>query len=185
MDDLIKKEYNRNEITWNIYNGFKTEESSDYGASLNLVGALGWWDYEDFDGDQYANLKRGYGVLLDYLLKNIPYQIILKGEAVLNIDYSGSKVNVKTTRKTYTANQVLVTVSLGVLKQKSIAFTPNLPAKKIEAINKLGFGLMDKIILEFPSDVCKSSDEGYKIIWTEQMGSIFKQRYPSIDVRIL
>ena len=186
MDDLILSKYNQDETTRNIYNRFKIAESSDYGASLDLVGALGWRDYEDFGGDQYTNLKRGYGVLLDYLRKNIPDERILNRTAVLSIDYSGKKVNVKTlTGRSYTADKVLVTVSLGVLKQKSIAFTPKLPAEKTDAINKLGFGVMDKIVLEFPSDVCKSSDEEYKIVWTEQIGSKFKQRYPNINVRIL
>ena len=39
---------------------------------------------------------------------------------------------------------VLVTVPLGVLKHGSIEFSPPLPQRKLEAIKRLGFGLLNK-----------------------------------------
>jgi hypothetical protein len=46
---------------------------------------------------------------------------------------------------------VIVTVSLGVLKANSIKFIPALASSKTDAIGRLGFGVMDKLWLEFPT----------------------------------
>ncbi len=44
------------------------------------------------------------------------------------------------------ADAVVVAVPLGVLKKGSIKFAPALPARKQEAIQRLGFGLLNKVI---------------------------------------
>ncbi|VVC91311.1 unnamed protein product [Leptidea sinapis] len=52
---------------------------------------------------------------------------------------------------TYTASNVIVTLSLGVLKERHTSlFSPELPRQKLEPIEKLVMGLLDKIILRFP-----------------------------------
>jgi monoamine oxidase len=48
------------------------------------------------------------------------------------------------------ADAVIVTVPLGVLKSKSIAFSPELSARKQQAIDRIGFGNVVKVIMEFP-----------------------------------
>lgn len=40
---------------------------------------------------------------------------------------------------------VIVTASLGVLKRSSIKFSPPLPERKLGAINRLGFGVLNKV----------------------------------------
>ena len=45
------------------------------------------------------------------------------------------------------AKSALVTVSLGVLQAKTISFTPELPESKVDAIDNMGFGDMNKIVL--------------------------------------
>ena len=47
------------------------------------------------------------------------------------------------------ADQVIVTVPLGVLKSGSVRFTPDLPRSKREAIAGLGMGLLNKHFLRF------------------------------------
>jgi len=44
---------------------------------------------------------------------------------------------------------VIVTVPLGVLKAQAISFHPPLPEWKTQAINNLGFGLLNKVVLCF------------------------------------
>jgi polyamine oxidase len=51
----------------------------------------------------------------------------------------------------YLCKYVLVTVPLGCLKAHSIVFTPPLPSWKQEAIEKMGFGLQNKVFLQFSS----------------------------------
>ncbi|GAT11754.1 monoamine oxidase [Mycolicibacterium novocastrense] len=48
-----------------------------------------------------------------------------------------------------TADRVIVTVPLGVLKADAIAFDPPLPQPKRDAIGRLGFGLLNKVVLAF------------------------------------
>ena len=47
------------------------------------------------------------------------------------------------------ADRVIVTVPLGVLKAQTIAFDPPLPERKRRAIERLGFGLLNKVVLSF------------------------------------
>jgi monoamine oxidase len=49
----------------------------------------------------------------------------------------------------YTAERCVSTVSLGVLKTGGIRFLPELPETHREAIKKLGFGSVIKVLLEF------------------------------------
>ncbi len=46
-------------------------------------------------------------------------------------------------------NAVIVTVPLGVLKAKQIAFDPVLPAEKEAAIMRMGMGVLDKVYLQY------------------------------------
>ena len=52
---------------------------------------------------------------------------------------------------------VILTVPLGVLKQGSITFSPQLPARKLQAIKRLGMGTLDKVYLQY-SDVFWDND---------------------------
>ena len=47
------------------------------------------------------------------------------------------------------ADKLIVTVPLSILKCKDISFIPELSEQKYQAINGLGIGLMDKLLLEF------------------------------------
>lgn len=54
---------------------------------------------------------------------------------------------------------VLCTASLGVLKAGSLGFSPPLPGWKTAAIGGLGFGLLNKLILEFPAAFWKTKND--------------------------
>ena len=51
--------------------------------------------------------------------------------------------------ETYRAEAVLVTVPLGVLKENVIVFDPPLPEEKQSAIDRLGFGNLNKVRIFF------------------------------------
>ena len=44
---------------------------------------------------------------------------------------------------------VVLTVSLGVLKKRTISFTPTLPTSKLEVIDKMGYGVLNKCIMQW------------------------------------
>ena len=56
------------------------------------------------------------------------------------------------------ADRVIVTVPLGVLKAGTIAFDPPLPEEKQQAIERLGFGLLDKVVLKFDQPFWPDND---------------------------
>lgn len=49
----------------------------------------------------------------------------------------------------YVAESCLVTVPLGVLKNRDIEFIPPLPSSKLDSIDSIGFGLVNKVALRF------------------------------------
>ncbi len=91
-------------------------------------------------------LPNGYGQLVAHLSRGLQ---IRPDTAVTRIDHRGTTVTLTTTQGTVTADRVIVTVPLGVLKTDAIAFDPPLPEAKSQAIQRLGFGLLDKVVLRF------------------------------------
>lgn len=90
--------------------------------------------------------------------------------------------------KIYYANHVICTIPLGVLKEKAVnLFEPPLPQHKLESIDKLLFGTVDKIYLEYDRpflnpDVTEimllwdspSSDESIENNWYKKIYSFAK-----------
>lgn len=75
------------------------------------------------------------------VLYNCPAQLV---------QYSSQGVAVHTQEGLFAADAVVVTVPLGVLKQGKLRFQPPLPARKQAAIERLGYGCLNKIMLLFP-----------------------------------
>lgn len=71
---------------------------------------------------------------------------------------------------TFTADHVVFTASLGVLKDRhDILFSPKLPSKKISAIENFGFGTVGTIYLEFPKSFWPNNTFiGYAFLWEDQ-----------------
>ncbi|KAF4471207.1 lysine-specific histone demethylase 1 [Fusarium albosuccineum] len=49
----------------------------------------------------------------------------------------------------FDADAVVCTIPLGVLKQNSIAFNPPLPSWKTDVVERLGFGILNKVVLVY------------------------------------
>ncbi|MGY4649355.1 FAD-dependent oxidoreductase [Mycobacterium sp. URHB0021] len=58
-------------------------------------------------------------------------------------------MRVETSSGAVEGGRVIVTVPLGVLKARTIDFDPPLPEAKRQAIERLGFGVLDKVVLAF------------------------------------
>jgi len=71
---------------------------------------------------------------------------------------------------TFRADAVLVTVPLGVLKQGSIEFRPPLPERHLSAVQRMGFGVLNKCIMVFPYsfwDSTENSEDSFGSVRTE------------------
>jgi len=89
----------------------------------------------------------------DFVNENIAATVKHKIEfnsPVTEINYLDDKVQVKTKNgEIHTADKVLVTVSIGVLKSNYITFTPDLSEEKKEAINSIVFLPGFKLVMKF------------------------------------
>ncbi|KAG8474781.1 hypothetical protein CXB51_031716 [Gossypium anomalum] len=105
------------------------------------------WDQEELLPGGHGLMVRGYLPVINTLAKGIDIRL---SHRVTNIvrRYTGVKVTVED-GTTFAADAVIVAVPLGVLKAKTIKFEPRLPEWKEAAIDELGVGIENKIILHF------------------------------------
>jgi len=90
-----------------------------------------------------------YATLVEQIFKTYSKNTqVIYSQKVKNIDYSGSVVKVTTAGgQTYYANKVINTIPLGVLQSGDVTFTPALPTAYTNAINNIGNGIFNKIIV--------------------------------------
>ena len=108
--------------------------------------SLRYWDVDEaYEGDDLL-IAEGYGALARQMAKGLDIQLNHTVEAVT---HTNNGVKATGPWGHIEADQAILTVPLGVLKAETIKFSPPLPADKIESINKLSMGLLNKIILTF------------------------------------
>ena len=107
-----------------------------------------WYDHaREFAGGD-ALFVQGLGVLTDFLARDLPIEY---GRIVEAIDWRRAPVRIVTQDTAFTADQVIVTLPLGVLQAERVRFLPVLPQAKRAAIKALGMGVLNKCYLRFPS----------------------------------
>ncbi|MBL4768973.1 MAG: FAD-dependent oxidoreductase [Rhodobacteraceae bacterium] len=75
---------------------------------------------------------------------------ILKNTPVTLIEHQLDSATITSGNIRRSFDAVIVTVPLGVLKSGNLRFSPELPAGKAKAIDRLGMGVLDKVYLKFP-----------------------------------
>lgn len=157
-DVLLKKTFDtvsleRRVMDWHFAN-------LEYGcaAELNRV-SLPYWNQDDVYGGfagPHCMIKGGYGTVMEALGDGLPIHF---KQIVTRIEYfskdeqikNGGRVKVHTKNgDVFMGDAVLVTVPLGCLKVNTIDFVPSLPGWKTASIQRLGFGVLNKVIMEFP-----------------------------------
>jgi lysine-specific histone demethylase 1 len=136
-------------------------------------------------------LRDGYSSIARKLSEGID----LKTKAVVeHIQYSSSGVKVQTQDgNVYEADYAVVTLPLGVLKERylialctlihsDVKFTPSLPEWKTNAIQRLGFGLLNKVRLRFYFSDLKVALCFPHVFWNDDL-DYFGQTTPSLDNR--
>jgi monoamine oxidase len=133
-----------------------SEIVAEYAASLEDLSR--WWWNEDGGkpGDDAVVGNGGYSGAIDWYAQGILDRIVLNAN-VTAIDWSDSlAVSVTYTQggveRTANADNVIVTLPLGVLKRGTVSFIPELPREKQDAINRLEMGLLNKCIMQWDSD---------------------------------
>lgn len=89
-----------------------------------------------------STLHQGYQSVVDALAEGLDIRL---GHVVTRIEDG----RVVTDQGVFEADKVLVTLPIGVLKAASVEFDPPLPSAKQSAIDRLGFGTLNKIALHY------------------------------------
>jgi len=109
-------------------------------------------------GVEHADVmpRGGYLVVVEHLASGLD---IRTGRAVRRIAQDANGVTVTTASDTFTGTHAIVTVPLGVLKAGTIELDPPLPAAQAEAIGRVGFGALEKVVLAYERAVWQMDGE--------------------------
>jgi len=143
------------------------------------LSANGWNNYEKFKGNQFTKLKHGYIKFVEYLRSKLSRESIRLNELVENINYSSKDLvslttynSASKTRSTYTGRKCLCTLPLGYLKKNyRQLFSPPLSKDKSNAIENIGFGVVDKIFVVFNESFTMPDFQGVQIFWRDDMNT--------------
>jgi len=160
-----------------------TEVGMDEGTRLcQGVGVSSFTEFDYLEGPHDNEFLGGhcYGDLVQELAKSLAEDIVNYETEVRSIEWntcsssrSGEeKLNlpiiVHTSEGDFFADHVIVTVSLGVLKAVTQSsptqafFTPPLPEDKLKAIAAIGYGILNKVIMEFDEPIL---DQSVYLLW--------------------
>ncbi|XP_051132843.1 lysine-specific histone demethylase 1 homolog 1 [Andrographis paniculata] len=120
-------------------------------ATLMSNLSMAFWDQDDpYEmGGDHCFIPGGNERLVRALAEDLP---IFYNHPVERLMYGSNGVLVYAGGQEYRGDMALCTVPLGVLKKGTIEFVPELPQRKKDAIERLGFGLLNKVAILFPYD---------------------------------
>ncbi|KAJ7394385.1 hypothetical protein OS493_000194 [Desmophyllum pertusum] len=146
----------------NLFSFLEERECNSSGCnSLHDLNLEDFGEYVDLDGSNFCPIPGGYDRISKALAAGLNRDCVHFEHEVTQINWlASSESDAPKSRypvkiicgngKTFDADHVIVTVSLGILKEQHMKlFSPSLPTDKINAIQDLGFGYVGKIFLEF------------------------------------
>lgn len=125
-----------------------------FGADTQDINARAYWSDSDYGGEEvifpggYDQLFSGVSAAFEIRLGHVLKRVKVDEDGVHLRDSKGREASF---------DAVILTVPLGVLKQGSISFSPQLPRRKQDAIARLEMGTLDKVYLRY-SDVFWDED---------------------------
>ncbi|KAK4373003.1 hypothetical protein RND71_008387 [Anisodus tanguticus] len=160
-------------------------------------------EYRMFPGKEIT-IAKGYSTIVESLASVLPAGLIQLGQKVTKIEWMpddgchNQSLDIENGDGTKPvklhfydgsimyADHVIVTVSLGVLKQgirdNSGMFSPPLPRFKTEAISRLGFGVVNKLFLQLSPNSDEDGSDGMRFPYLQMVfhQSDSKLRHPGI-----
>ncbi len=165
IDQLIEKlsEYNSGDITADQYiaaqgiparvqHYFNALLANENGTSTDRISMQGIAEADAMwtSGDKNMMLRdRSFMSIINEKLADV-IPLVTFSSQVRSIDYSGSTITLTDQNSnTYTADRVIITTPLTVLRDGDITFTPALSADRTAAFSRIGMGAGMKILLRF------------------------------------
>lgn len=152
-------------------------------ANVDRLSLRGW-DQDtghEFSG-AHSQVKGGYQQLPRGLY-HYPSQLDVRtNKPVKSIRYGGAGSKSKATiicedGESFEADKVVLTAPLGVLKENTIQFEPPLPQWKRDAIRRMGFGLLNKLILVFEKPFWDVDRDMFGLLRMHRHGNGFDQSH--------
>jgi monoamine oxidase len=149
-------------------------------AELSKTSAV---DGAHFEAGEDDLIDKGMGAFVKKLGDGLP---VCLNSPVTEVDYSVDGVKVRAGDRVFEGSNALVTVSVGVLKKKKIAFKPELPKEKLEAIDHLQMGNMQKVIVPLNRDIFPKEPKNSWVLYEgdlsgEALDFAKKQDLPLVD----
>lgn len=180
---------NNKDMVFAIFDWFLRYETIENGCDgMEDVSIASYTDWTDWGDGSLLNFKLGYKSLPHWFSNQIPSkkwiylnrQVInieisnssSNGDSPIRVKYMHTKNNKQSSKMTDFAiiecDHVIMTASLGFLKQNhETLFKPPLPDLKRQLIESIGFGTVNKIILQFEKPFW-SDEHGVKLIWNQK-----------------
>jgi monoamine oxidase len=171
----IIDEWTKHPVPWSsafIRRIVDSELYLDCGAPLDDLSARFGFEPGVGEGDRW--IVGGYRQILDALAHDLPIEFDCAVDSITTTSRSvtaSSKAASRST-KSYTADAVIVTVPIAVLRHGDITFDPVLPETHAAALELLTAGRVEKVVLRFAERWWPVSSSGYLRIFGEEVGCV-------------
>lgn len=127
---------------------------TDYAADPGELSLAGYAQEGELEGDDVL-FRDGYSRIPEFVARGLDVRL---RQRATRIEHRRDGVTVTTNRGRFDAARAIVTLPLGVLQNEDVEFDPPLPDAKLAAVERLGMGLLDKVVVAFdepfwPEDV--------------------------------
>lgn len=133
---------------------------SEYAADVDQLSIQAVFEGEEFE-DPEVVFPNGYDQLTTSLAQGLDIRL---NQKVSIIDYGSDTIKVTTNEAVFSADKVLVTVPLGVLKKNVIQFSPTLPTAKQAAIDAFEMGVLNKVYLKFDNIFWSQASDNFGFV---------------------
>lgn len=187
--DRIKEELesvdqeNRHDVTL-VLNSKLKEVGSYHSDDLVRISANRFYLVEEFEGDD-VSVPEGYSKVIQRLADDLPPNVIRLGQKVTRINWNAEtdsdgkiivQCDVNDGEDVVSANHVIITCSLGFLKENHESiFDPALPQWKTDAIEKMGFGVLELVFLKYETAFWNQGEGSFMIALEDDQNDDFPQ----------
>jgi lysine-specific histone demethylase 1B len=176
INEIFNREENVPDVSFKDYaiqEGFGSEYANivegiagDSGAAAARISAFGKVQEEEnwVSGDDDFKFRETFFDLIDQQIASQVKDNLKLNTIVAKIDYSQSSIEVTdSNNNVHTADKIIVTVPITILKSNSIQFIPALPSEKTTAFSKIGMDAGMKVFLKFSNKFFDQNIIGGKI----------------------
>ena len=152
LPDISYKEYAIQQGLGDEYKYIVENIAGDQGAAASQLSVY----YNNLEeenwnsGEEDFKFHETYFDFIDQQIASPIKSKISLNTIVTKIDYSNENIRITdNNNNTITADKVILTVPISILKSNSIEFAPSLPSEKTTAFSKIGMGAGMKVFLKF------------------------------------